>query len=211
MHEMTCVDVRDAAAEYALDIIDPAERSAVAAHILRCPECRQEVESMRESAERLLDLVPGTEPPLGFDDRVLERVGAPIGPARRRFRLIATLAAAALLIVGTTFGAELDHSGHSTRPTLAAADFVHQGHAVGEVYLYAGQPPWLEMSVKDMPVKGKVTCELLTSSGIVPLGSFSLNHGSGYWGASDRSGFTGVTGVQIIDDSGQVLATASFA
>src|SRR5438270_10969976 len=101
---MQCSEVRDTAAEFALDILGPAERSAVAAHILRCPECRAEVESMGETAGRLLDLVPGTEPPLGFDRRVMARVGQPARPdrVRRRSRVGVGAAAAVLIVLGTT-------------------------------------------------------------------------------------------------------------
>ena len=74
MTELTCAQVRDAAAEYALDILEPGERSAVAAHLLRCPACRAQVEGMSGVATRLIELVPGTEPPLGFDRRVMARV-----------------------------------------------------------------------------------------------------------------------------------------
>ncbi len=79
MIDLTCAEARDLAAEFALDILEPEERSAVAAHLLRCPTCRAEVSGMEVVSERLLDLVPGTEPPLGFDRRVLARVQA--GPA----------------------------------------------------------------------------------------------------------------------------------
>jgi len=211
MREVTCADVRDAAAEFALDILEPLERSTVAAHLLRCPECRAEVEGMQESARRLLDLVPGTEPPVGFDHRVLERVGVPISPARRRFRLVAVMAAAVLIILGSTFGAVVEHGGHSSHPALASAPFVAQGRTVGLVNVYGGPSPWIEMSVKDLNARGRVTCELVTSGGLVSLGSFDLVNGAAYWGASERSGFTGVSGVRIVDSNGKVLASAAFA
>jgi len=101
MTNLTCAMARDAAAEYALDILEPEERSALAAHLVRCPACRAEVDAMSDVATRLIELVPGTEPPLGFDRRVLARVRditpAPwskrLVPLRtRRARLLAAVA-----------------------------------------------------------------------------------------------------------------------
>jgi hypothetical protein len=211
MRDMTCSEVHDAAAEYAFDIIEPSERAAVAAHLIRCPGCRLEVDSMEESAHQLLDLVPGTEPPLGFDERVMRRLGTSMRPARRGFRTIATLAAAVLLVVGSTFGVELSHSGTNAPPALAAAQFLSNGTAVGEVYMYAGRPPWFEMSVHGLKGQGKLTCVLVSDAGATTIGSFGLHGGRAYWSAPDTSGSRGVTGVQLLDDTGHVVASAAFS
>src|SRR5262249_27686356 len=100
MIELTCREVRDSSAEFALGILPAEERASVAAHLLRCPSCREEVEGMMAVGTRLLDLVPGTEPPLGFDRRVLARVHGSHAAARTRSwrrpsRLVAAIAAAA--------------------------------------------------------------------------------------------------------------------
>jgi hypothetical protein len=71
---LTCVETREAAAEFALGILDPAHRDEVARHLCRCHDCRVEVAGLTEVALRLLDVLPGTEPPLGFDRAVLFRV-----------------------------------------------------------------------------------------------------------------------------------------
>jgi hypothetical protein len=208
---MTCAEVRDAAAEYALDIIEPAERAAVAAHLIRCPVCRRELQAMQESATRLLDLVPGTEPPLGFDERVMHRLGAAMRPARHRFRMIATLAAAVLLVVGSTFGVELTQSGTNTRRVLAATPFLSNGTPVGEVDMYAGNPPGLDMWVRGMSVRGRITCVVVTDAGATNIGSFVLHHGEAYWNVPDKAVLSGLSGVQLLDETGHVVASASFS
>ncbi len=71
MHEMTCLEVNESVPEFTLGILTPDEHDSVAAHLRACPACRLEVESMQSVSEQLLDLIPGTEPPLGFDRRVL--------------------------------------------------------------------------------------------------------------------------------------------
>ena len=183
-------------------------------------------------ATRLIELVPGTEPPLGFDRRVLARVQdvAPAsrsvwpfrrgdgrrggGRSGRRNRLIAAataLAAAAALIFGSA-GWLMGHSDHpTTNKVILAAEFQQGGRDVGEVYAYGGSPPWLNMTVHDLRGDKKVTCELLGQDGSrTPLGSFDLVGGSGSWGAPDRSGLTGIKGAWLLGSNGQVIATAVF-
>ena len=228
MTDLTCTEVRNASAEYALDILEPHQRSALAAHLLRCPTCRAEVESMNGVATRLLELVPGTEPPLGFDRRVLARVRdlspAP-GPSRwiggrerhgshRRPRLlvaVAAVAAAAALVFGS-LGWFMGHSGHYTSNRVLAEAAFHQGpREVGSVYVYRGNPEWLDMTVSGVKGAPKVTCELIGADGSrVRLGSFDLVGGSGSWGAPDRWGLTGITGAALVGSDGRVIATATF-
>lgn len=218
----TCAEVRDAAAEFALDILEPQERSLIAAHLVRCPACRAEVDSMAAIGSRVLELLPGTEPPLGFDQRVLARVGAGAKTGRRgrrRFpprpvRLVGGLAAAVaavVLLVGSISLGWFDHDGGSTTTrALLTADLVQSGRSVGEVYAYA-DPAWLDMTVTGVQGAEKVTCELVGKDGkVTSVGSFDLVDGSGKWGAPDPGGFTGVAGARLVDRSGRVLATATF-
>ncbi len=222
MTQLTCTDVHDAAAEYALDILEPEERSALAAHLLRCPTCREEVQALGTVATRLLELVPGTEPPLGFDRRVLARVRdttprqrrSPIRSfASRRPRLaggIAAAVAAAALLFGS-LGWFMGHSNHYTAPQAVILDgYFHQGgHTVGEVLAYRGSPVWVDMTVHGLKGDSRVTCELVDRNGTVTrLGSFDLVDGSGSWGAPDRIGVGDVSGARLVDRGGQVIATA---
>jgi hypothetical protein len=223
---LTCSDVREAAAEFALDILGPHERSVIAAHLLRCPECRAEVDSMSSVSSRLVELVPGTEPPLGFDERVLARVGADDKAGRRVFRrrtprffagmaagaaaAVAAVAAVVLLVGSLSLG--WFHGGTSRHGTgaLLTADFVQNGRSVGEVDAY-GSPAWVDMTVTGLRGADKVTCQLVEKDGrITTVGSFDLVDGSGRWGAPDPGGFAGVAAARLVDRSGHVIATATF-
>jgi hypothetical protein len=214
----SCDEVRDAAAEFALDILTPQERSVIAAHLLRCPSCRAEVDAMSNVGDRLLELVPGTEPPLGFDKRVLAGV-RPDGRAHRGFfhhvapRVLAGLAAAAaavILVVSLSLGWFSGGAGSPAYRTLLTADFMQNGHEVGEVHVDPNSA-WLDMTVSGVRGAQKVTCELVHTDGQVStLGSFDLVDGSGRWGAPDPGGFTGVAGARLVDDHGHVIATATF-
>ena len=231
MIDLTCDEVRDLAAEFALDILDSEDRSAVAAHLLRCPACRADVAGMEMVSERLLDLVPGTEPPLGFDRRVLARVQS--GPAgagrdaerygpvaglrgfvRRRPRLavvVGALSAAAAVGFGS-IGWMAGQSDHRTQPrVMLSAAFRQAGHNVGEVYAYAGHPEWLEMTIDAGGSAGHLICEVVQRDGSIQvLGSFDLVGGRATWGAPDPSGVNGMTGVRLVDSQGHVVATATM-
>jgi hypothetical protein len=216
MTEVQCHNVRDAAAEYALDILDADERSAIAAHLLRCRECRAEVDDLSGVSSRLLELVPGTEPPLGFDQRVLARVRRDRRAGRRwvsrRPRLTAGLAAAVaagVLVFGSLGWFERGGSSHPARAVLAA-DFIQGGRDVGEVYA-TERPNWVGMTVRGAKGAEKVTCQLVGRDGsITTLGSFDLVDGSGSWGAPDPTGFAGAAGARLLDNTGKVIATATF-
>ena len=211
MHDLQCAEVRDSAAEFALDILDPNERSAVAAHLLRCPDCRSEVDSMHLTADRLLDLVPGTEPPLGFDRRVLERLGI-TGHRRRVWQWGLSAAAAVLIVLGVSLGVVESGTSHPS-PQLASAVLVQSGRHVGSIEVYrTTKTPWVTMSVRGVNgAHGSVACELVDRSGqLMTVGRFDLVNGSGSWAAPDKWSTSNLAGARLVDTTGQVVATATF-
>jgi hypothetical protein len=73
--EMNCVEVDGAAAELALGVLTGAERARVLAHLGWCRPCQEEVCQLAMTADALLQLLPGCEPPAGFETEVLARIG----------------------------------------------------------------------------------------------------------------------------------------
>lgn len=201
----------DLAPELALGILPEAEAESARMHLRSCPQCAAEVASLTPVADRLLELVPGTEPPLGFDRRVLasashsgiRRLRFPINS--RRFAVLSAAAAVALVFgaIGWMAGQTTTHHHVQTQ-----ADLISAGHAVGEVETY-GHPSWLTVSVNGVNTTGRVTCEVIHADGTVTtMGSFDLVKGSGTWSTPDPSGLTGVTEARLVDSSGHVLAVA---
>ena len=202
--------VTDLAAELALGILPEAEAEAARDHMRTCPACSAEVASLTPVADRLLDLVPGTEPPLGFERRVLAAVSP---SSTRRLRLphrslmtVVSAAAAVALVFGAIgWIAGRGTSGHhvQTEAVLTSA-----GRNVGEVEAY-GHPAWLSVSVHGVTNAGRVTCEVVRSDGTVwTMGSFDLVNGSGTWSSPDPSGLSGVVQARLVGADGQVLAVA---
>lgn len=78
-NEMTCAELANVAAELALGVLTGRERAEAVAHLDRCEDCREGVRQLMATGEELLALLPEREPPVGFETRVLERLG--FGPA----------------------------------------------------------------------------------------------------------------------------------
>jgi hypothetical protein len=208
--ELTCAETREAAAEFALKILPQPQRQFVAEHLLCCAPCRREVEALTEIATRLLDLVPGTEPPLGFDHSVLARVT----PRPRRARRVAIVVVAAAILSTLVAVAAVHVPGGVRRPAPPApvtAAFRAGGVPVG-TFSARGRPIWVSVAVWGLPVSGSVTCQLVDRDGAVEtLGLFDLVNGTGSWAAPDPPGIRRDQEARLIDAAGRVLATATWS
>lgn len=204
--------VTDLAPELALGILPEAEAEAVRDHMRTCPACSAEVASLTPVADRLLELVPGTEPPPGFERRILAAV-SPSAAGRFRFNhrsflAVASAAAAAALVFGTI--GWIAGRGTNSHHVQTQAELVASGRDVGEVEAY-GHPAWLSVSVRGVTSTGRVTCEIVYKDGRTwTMGSFDLVKGSGMWSTPDPSGFSGVTEARLVGTDGHVLAVAHF-
>ncbi|WP_274563661.1 anti-sigma factor family protein [Streptomyces spiramyceticus] len=225
MSAMTCDRLKELAPELALGVLPAQERARAVAHLDRCAGCREYVEQLTLVGDGLLGLLPGTEPPVGFETRVVDRLSRsrPAPPRRLRLRVAAAAAAVACAFGfgGWAVGTALDDApaplsaqdqGH---PALLQAALVANGHEVGRIFAYPGSPGWVYMSVDLVGLeKGageKVHCRLERSDGTtVPVGSFTLKGGYGYWGAPAPVDAATVSGAQLLAADGSVLATAHF-
>ncbi|MFE0650971.1 anti-sigma factor family protein [Streptomyces sp. NPDC059534] len=71
---MDCERLREEGAELALGILPARERAEAVAHLDRCPDCRAYVERLTAVGDGLLGLLPGAEPPVGFESRVVRAI-----------------------------------------------------------------------------------------------------------------------------------------
>ncbi|MGW8768190.1 anti-sigma factor family protein [Streptomyces sp. NPDC055815] len=113
---MDCERLREEGAELALGILPARERAEAVAHLDRCPDCRAYVERLTVVGDGLLGLLPGAEPPLGFESRAVRTMApartsapapAPSTPpptARRRIRGRRFRMAAAGVATALAFG-----------------------------------------------------------------------------------------------------------
>lgn len=215
--------MRELAPELALDVLTGYERATAQAHLGVCPPCREYVSSLTLIGDRMLTLVPGVEPPVGFEDRVLARMGltTPAQAPRRRWWPMALVAASVAAVVfgfGGWMAADMTTDG-----TPVAASGNHQvlrfaqlrnssQRQVGQVFTYEGTPSWVWMSIAMTdPNVGTVWCELQKQDGtFIPIGDFQLSGGKGSWGAQLKVDPNSVVGARLTSDQGTVLALASF-
>jgi Putative zinc-finger len=214
MPELTCAEVRDLSTEYALGVLPALEARPLEAHLAGCARCRRETDEMATLGTHLLDLIPGTEPPLGFDRRVLAAVRS--RPRRHRRTLIASIAAAAVVVAGTAAGVAASSGGgrggsEAYEQLIVSRAPLYDGtRTVGDIWT-SGRPSWLHMTVHDLDASGPVTCELVGPNGtITSLGSFGLVHGSGSWGAPVPQGTDDAVAARLVDASGRVVARGNL-
>jgi hypothetical protein len=99
---MTCAEVRELSPEFSLGILSGAERAEVVMHLNGCARCQALVTELTEAADVIPQLVPEVEPPVGFEARVLRRLGADERRIRRRWVAAVAAVAAAAMIVSVT-------------------------------------------------------------------------------------------------------------
>ncbi|MCW2936629.1 MAG: hypothetical protein JWM19_7591 [Actinomycetia bacterium] len=78
---MDCAGLAEVAAELALGVLTGRERAQAIAHLDRCDACGEDVRQLMATSEGLLALLPESEPPAGFETRVLDRMGLSVAAA----------------------------------------------------------------------------------------------------------------------------------
>lgn len=138
----------------------------------------------------------------------------------RRSRVLVGVAAAVTVIGGTaaaTTGLE-----HGLAAAPAPKDTYSQlirmgtfeskdGHTIGEIVAYRGNPSWVLMSIRDPGLTGPVRCQLQMDNGHSgPTGTFVLQSGVGDWARPIPVNIARIRGATLVSSTGSALATASF-
>jgi hypothetical protein len=235
--DMTCGELADAAAELALGALTGRERARALEHLDCCGACQRKVGRLTVIAEDLLGLLPGRDPPSGFETGVLDRTAlagtAPFtwtgaregqGPGHagvgrvasrrvRGWRRVLAIAACALAAAGAGAGGWILHPA-GPQPSVAlrsAALITPAGHQVGRIFAYGGGPAWLYVQVDTGSGEGPVSCQVTGTDGrVTTVGTFWLTDGRGAWGSPDGAANSSLTGARLVAAGGTVVATASF-
>jgi hypothetical protein len=81
---------------------------------------------------------------------------------------------------------------------------------VGTVNFYRHHVPAVELAVKGLSAKGRMTCEVVGVDGtVVAIGSFKLYEGSGYWASSTSHDPSRLASFDLVDSAGRVVAVAN--
>ena len=224
---VTCAGVRELAPDLALGALPGDERAQLLAHLARCPHCEALVADLSRAADGLLQLAPESDPPAGFESRVLARIRAEDGTggrptvARRRRPGGRPLVAALLVATAAAIAAIAGVAGYTTHhvdPYPAAVGALRLGPLVGpegerwgEAVVSGGDPAWVFVAMRwDVP-DGAYRVELDRASGPgSTLDGLDLSGGQGTVGRL-VAGAADITQVRVVDQAGRTICTASLA
>jgi len=212
-----CGDVRELAPELALGIVGGPERADALQHASECGPCRALIGELAEAADALTLLAPESEPPPGFEERVLAALKAPRRRMRRRAAVMVAAAAAAAAIVSIV-GVRVVESVQETNRIVAAASDVRStrmtganGVDVGNVFVSNGSPSSVVVNVNYGVPSGRYGIEFRTGSAAKHLGTVSIRDERGAWGGvvALPGGATG--SVVLVGADGAVVCEARLS
>jgi Putative zinc-finger len=219
-----CAKVRYDLPEIALGIADGEQRALALEHIDGCPDCRRELEQLSTLADELTSLAPEREPPVGFENRVLDRLDVREPgrrPARRRLRLLGFAAAVPAVVAATALGISVSYSSDlrlasQYRAALTGAHGKYfqsarlntpAGQVAGIAFAYQGSPSWLFYTLDDRFNSGLYTEQIVTRSGrTLTLPEFSLVNGT--WGVATPVPVRDIARVKLTRRPGGATLTA---
>ena len=174
LNDMGCARFADVAAELALGVLTGRERAEALAHLDHCEDCREHVRQLTMTGEELLGLLPSSEPPPGFETRVMERLGLAVpGPRHAARRHLFGRGSADTT---RTFGIahlKADLTGR-TRRMLAVA-------AVVLAVLVAALGGWGLHAVTSSPAGPPLSSAELVSVSHQPVGDVFYYNGDSSW------------------------------
>jgi Putative zinc-finger len=104
---VSCLDVRDQLAEFAVGVLPPDERADVERHLQWCAGCRKEATELGQAASTFAFALPPEAVPEGLEGRVVaevRRTAATPHARRRTGTVIAAIIAAAIAVAGLGWG-----------------------------------------------------------------------------------------------------------
>jgi hypothetical protein len=221
MTTVTCAHFEDTAEELALGYTSEPQRAELLAHAASCGRCSRLLRDLSTTVDRLLELSPEAEPPIGFETRAMQgmRRGAPPPATGRPSRSILATVAAACTIVGLLAGVGITRatSGgmHSRASDTAARIVSTRGASLGVVEVYDKPRPRVVV-VLDAPRtwRGTWSCELQRpeDGSWARVGTWtSADAPSGAWTAAIPPSLARAHEMRILAGDGTVIATAHFA
>lgn len=206
---ITCAEFDEAVAELALELVDARQRDALMLHAAACDRCRVQLDDLATVADRLALLAPRAEPPVGFEQRAVQRMR---GPLRRWRPLVLAAAAIALLVGGAAAGYAVTRS-TSTSEAVRYGPLVNDaGQQRGWVSIAGTEHPVVTMTLQNVAA-GTYSCLVRSADGATrELASWPIAaSGFGTWAIplGDRS--QSVVAIVVRDANGATVASADLS
>jgi hypothetical protein len=194
-------DVQALSPEAALGLLAGNERAAVLDHLDGCEQCRELMHELSAVADDLVLLAPNAEPPPGFEQRVLRRLGATRG--RRRWPVVVGgIAAALLAVIGFAVGRGQSGSPPSVHELAMRAP---SGRVVGDAYVHGDNPTWVFVALPEWTDDSTEYRLRITFAD----GTTTDVPGAGSWGAVLPADSSQVRELSLVDANGRVWCSAS--
>jgi Putative zinc-finger len=214
---LECAETRERLPEFSLGVIDGAERADVLVHLAQCSACRSVATEYGATADALSELTGESEPPQGFESRVLDRLHNErlARPRRGGWKALAVAAAlvAAIVVASVAAVRLVDASSSSHKPSLEAAQVIGGGgmHA-GKAFLTDGSDPYLFVALNyGMPTGTYGIMTVAADGHTARIGSISIVHGAGSWVGDAHVPAGALAWVRIVRPDGHTLCSAKFS
>ncbi len=216
-HRAPCPD-DDRLVALALGELTGRERGDTVAHLPGCNTCRNRVDELVDTSDRLLLAAPDAEPPAGFDAAVLDRLRSADTPVRHRPRTPLLAFVAGVVVAIAVAAAVLAVFAPRTADLASATMWSPAGYEVGTAWTYHGDPAWVLVAVpdwtiwegaEDPPDEYRLVVELDDGSAAT-IGTVTFNQADGSWGTTTTIDTTRIERAEIIDETGRVWCSATF-
>jgi hypothetical protein len=205
LNDMGCARFADVAAELALGVLTGRERAEALAHLDHCDECREHVRQLTMTGEELLGLLPSSEPPPGFESRVMERLGLAVPGPRHAAR-------------GRLFGrgsADTTHESGIARFKTGLTGRTRRMLAVAAVLLaviVSALGGWGLHAATSSPAGPPLSSAELLSASHQPVGDVFYYHGDSRWMYMSvyMNHVSGTVICQLVSTNGNVTTVGSF-
>ena len=221
-----CADVELLLPELALGTLTGEDRARALGHVGGCPHCSDELRKLNELGDELLLLAPSAEPPVGFESRVVDRLG--VGSRRRRQRKGILIAAAAFLSIALLSASATYFLGRgdreladSYRETLRIANGKYvaahpltdkRGEGTGYIFGYQGSPSWLFCVISSRPSTTTYDVEVSSENGRTwELGEIYVHESEATWGRSLPIPLHDVKEIRLVSQSGDETLVAKWS
>lgn len=208
--------------ELALGQLGEPYRTPLMQHLATCPQCRGDYDDILAAVDATLPAAPQIAPPIGFEQRVMSRIGAlataeatPRPPGRRlRGRLL--LAAAAVVLAALAGGAAavaIWGDDDAAREPVLTADSAALRKGNGKIVGTAApssvdDKPVIVVSISDPPVGVEYHCRVMLGDG--------RTVDSASWTDEDPGGSTWiipvpeghVVNLEVVTNDGRVWSSA---
>lgn len=204
----TCAQFGEEAADLALGHVSEPRRGELLAHAGGCSPCGGLLADLSSVGDRLLELVPEVDPPVGFEARAVAGM-IPVVPSPRPRRTLALAVAAAaaavvLLLAGVAIGRR------SAGGDLARGTIVNRsGERLGTVELDRSADRLILTMDGASDWDGTWTCELADDGRWVAVGTWTADEVTNHvWAAGVDPALGDATAMRITAGGTTVIATA---